>query len=73
MESRRGRLSARTLPCDCGEKRRIKGAWMCLDMFGREFREEKRKDLLRKLPKIFFFFFFFFCKKRGLGVFIAEI
>jgi len=39
-------------------------------MFGREFREERIKDLPRKLPKIFFFFF---CKVRGLGVFIVEI
>ena len=51
MELKRGRLSARTLPCDCREKRRIKGAWMCLDMFGREFREEKRKDLLLLVAK----------------------
>ena len=25
METRRGRLGARILPCNCGEKRRIKG------------------------------------------------
>ena len=30
MESRRGRLGARPLPCDCGEKRKIEGVWMCL-------------------------------------------
>ena len=52
MEPRRGRLGARTLPCDCGEKRRIKGVWMSLDVFGREITEEKREDLPRKLPKI---------------------
>ena len=27
MEPRKGRLGARTLPCDFGEKRRIKGVW----------------------------------------------
>ena len=30
MEPRRGSLGERTLPCNCGEKRRIKGVWMCL-------------------------------------------
>ena len=33
MEPRRERLGARTLPCNCGEERRIKvfsGVWMCL-------------------------------------------
>ena len=34
MESRRGRLGERTLPCNCGEKRRIKGVWWRLDVFG---------------------------------------
>ena len=30
LEPRRERLGARSLSCDCGEKRRIKGVWMCL-------------------------------------------
>ena len=49
MEPRRGRLGARTQPCDCGEKRIIKGVWMCLG----EKLEKKREP---KLPKIFFSF-----------------
>ena len=72
MEPRRERLTARTLPCDCAEKRRIKGVQMCLDMFGREIREKRRKDLSKKLPKSSSSFFFF-GKMRGLEVFIAEI
>ena len=45
---------------------------MCLDMFVREIREKRRKDLSKKLPKSSSSFFFF-GKMRGLEVFIAEI
>ena len=57
LERKRERICLENCPksssssCDCGEKRRIKGAWMCLDMFRREFREEKRKDLLLLVAK----------------------
>ena len=44
MEPRRERLGARTLPCDCGEKRRIKGVWMCLG----EKLERKEKGFAQK-------------------------
>ena len=54
MEPRRGRLGARTLPCDCGEKRRIKGVWMSLDVFGREIRERGERGSTQNL--LFFFF-----------------
>ena len=46
---------------------------MCLDMFGREIREKRRKDLSKKLPKSSSCSFIFFGKMRGLEVFIAEI
>ena len=40
MKPRRGRLGARTLPCDYGKKRIIKGVWMCLrDKLGRGDKE----------------------------------
>ena len=70
MEPRRGRLGARTLPCDCGENRRIKSVWWCLDVFGREIRERRVRICLGNAQKIFLFFFFF-CKMRGLGAFIV--
>ena len=44
MEPRRGGLSARTLPCDCGENRRIKGVWMCLG----EKLERRERGYVRK-------------------------
>ena len=59
MEPRRGRLGARTLPWNCHEKRRIKGVWWCLDVFGRclgEKLERGERKFAQKLPKIFFFF-----------------
>ena len=44
MEPRRGKLGARTLPCHCGEKRRIKGVWMCLEeKLERRKRERERE------------------------------
>ena len=49
MEPRRERLGARTLPCDCGEKRRIKGVWMSLDVFGREIRERGERGSTQNL------------------------
>ena len=64
MEPRRGRLGARTLPYDCGVKRRIKGFWWCLDVFGREIRERRERIFPGNYPKSFFFFF---CKMSGLG------
>ena len=60
MESRRGRLVARKLPCDCGEKRRIKGVWMHFDVFGREIREKKERIYLENCPKSYPFY----CKMR---------
>ena len=51
MESRRGRLGARTLPCNYGEKRRIKGVWWCLDVFRREIREWRERICLENYPK----------------------
>ena len=33
MKPRRERVGARTLPCNFGEKRRIKGVLMCLEVF----------------------------------------
>ena len=69
MEPRRGRLSARTLPCDRGEKRRIKGVWMC-------FREKlKSRERERICPKNYpksFFFLSFFKKIRFQKAFIVE-
>ena len=56
MEPRRGRLGARTLPYDCGVKRRIKGFWWCLDVFGREIRERRERIFPGNYPKSFFFF-----------------
>ena len=41
MGPRSGRLGARTLPCDCGEKRRIKGVWMRL---GEKLERRERKS-----------------------------
>ena len=43
MEPRRRRLGASTLPWNYGEKKRIKGVWVCLDMFGREIRERSER------------------------------
>ena len=71
MEPRREKLGARTLPCNFGENRRIKGVLMCLEVFleekyreGREReereREEREREIPRKLssyPNAFFFFF----------------
>ena len=51
MESRRGRLSVRTLPCDCREKRRIKGVWMCLG----EKLERRERGSAQKTAKNLFF------------------
>ena len=39
---------------------------MCLDMFGREIREKRRKDLSKKLPKSSSSFFFFW-QNEGSG------
>ena len=47
MKPRRGTLSARTLPCDCGEKRRIKGIWICLG----EKSQRKRERICPKSKK----------------------
>ena len=65
MEPRRGRLDARKLPCDCGEKRRIKGVWMSLG-------EKLERGQRESAQETTFFFFFFFCKMRGLKAFIVE-
>ena len=76
MEPRREKLGARTLPCNFGENRRIKGVLMCLEVFleekyreGRERRE--REKSLENYPATQTLFFFFFFKMRGLGVFIG--
>ena len=64
MKPRRGTLSARTLPCDCGEKRRIKGIWICL---GEKSQRKRERICPENCPKS--------KKKRNrfLGVFIAKI
>ena len=62
MEPRRGRLGARKLPCDCGEKRRIKGVWMSL---GEKLERGERESAQETT-------FFFFGKMRGLKAFIVE-
>ena len=49
MEPRSGRLGAITLPCDCGEKRRIKGVWICL---GEKLERGERESA----QNIFYFF-----------------
>ena len=64
MEPRKGRLGARTLPCDCGEKRRIKGVWK------RNKTKERERICLEKCLKSFFFFFWL--KMRNMEAFIFE-
>ena len=54
MEPRRERLGARTLPCDCGEKRRIKSVWMCLEK-KLERREKEREPAQKTAQKLVFF------------------
>ena len=72
MKPRRERLGARTLPCNFGENRRIKGVLMCLEVFLEEkYREgREREKSLENYPATQTLFFFFF-KMRGLGVFIG--
>ena len=67
MEPRRERLGARTLPCDCGEKRRIKSVWMCLEK-KLERREKERESTQKTAQKLVFF-----CKMMGLEAFIMEL
>ena len=55
MEPRRERLGARTLPCDCGEKRRIKSVWMCLEK-KLERREKEREFAQKTAQKLVFLF-----------------
>ena len=55
MEPRRERLGARTLPCDCGEKRRIKSVWMCLEK-KLERREKERESAQKTAQKLVFLF-----------------
>ena len=64
MKPRRGTLSARTLPCDCGENRRIKGIWICLGEKSQRKRERICPENCPKSKKE---------RKRFLGVFIAKI
>ena len=59
MEPRRGRLGARKLPCDCGEKRRIKGVWMGLG----EKLERKRENLPTKMLQNCLNIYFVFLQK----------
>ena len=54
MEPRRERLGARTLPCDCGEKRRIKSVWICLEK-KLERREKERESAQITAQKLVFF------------------
>ena len=70
MEPRREKLGARTLPCNFGENRRIKGVLMCLEVFLEEkYREgREREKSLENYPATQTLFFF---KMRGLGVFIG--
>ena len=49
MEPRRGRLGARTLPCNCGEKRRIKGVLMYL---GDKLERKERQSAQKNAPKL---------------------
>ena len=56
MEPRRGRFGVRTLPCDCGEKRRIKGVQWCLDEFRREIEKLERGEREFAQETTFYFF-----------------
>ena len=67
METRRGRLGARILPCNCGEKRRIKGVQMCLGVFRREIGERRERIYPGNCQKSYFL-----CKMRGLEAFIVQ-
>ena len=66
MEPRRGRLGARTLPYDCGVKRRIKGFWWCLDVFGREIRERRERICLGNYPK-YIYIYIYLLQNEGSG------
>jgi len=60
MEPRRGRLGARTRPCNCGDKRRSKGVWWCLDVFGMclgEKLERGERESVQETDQNFFYFF----------------
>ena len=59
MEPTRGRIGARALPWDCGEKRRIKGVWMCL---GKKL-ERKEKGFAQKTGQNLLFW----GKNKGFG------
>ena len=59
MEPTRGRIGARALPCDYGEKRRIKGVWMCLG----EKLERKEKGFAQKTGQNLLFW----GKNKGFG------
>ena len=63
MEQRRGRLGARTLPCDCGEKRRTKGVWICL---GEKLERGEREFAASPSASSSF------CKMRDLEAFIVD-
>ena len=66
MEPGRGRLGVRRLHCDCGENRRIKGVWWCLDVFRREI-WERRERICPETSQILFYFIFIFIFLQNEG------